>query len=490
MRMVVDLFKKTPLGSVNVSEDPILVLSCGHALSMSSLDDHMHMRDYYAGDTSRTAGTTTFVRTKPLPGSQVSMIGCPTCGSPIVGLRRYGRRIKYAQLTVRLKKFEMAQMASISRAETMFNETLKMTQRALPAHLNSISRLVNTSAQELIEKNLQAIWRMFSSSTSSSDLSSSSKQVEDNTHRVRGSFTSDGYFLLNSDISSLFYVYDIPGEQGSIWLTLIVPVLRALKTFNEVHKQAVKSSIHELFQAADTTHWMEECARECGLPPDGKAGSSYVRSIQGQFNVLLLVLHAAMHVLEKISLKVYHDHPSASGWYKFVEDLLQCCIVHSRILCDAAIKGKYLCLEINTKLNLLDVYLRHMQWLGYRPFDRYNALQKKKREHAVNDTLTLFNRTLEEIIYSPHIDSWTDFLPKTKLYKAAQMESARKIALGELKRSPSEVTKLDIFRTKQTEFWRGGPWYRCPNGHSYVAANSRKAAQELTCPDCGARIRG
>ncbi|KAF9210554.1 hypothetical protein BGZ59_009291 [Podila verticillata] len=490
MRMVADLFKKTPLGSVNVSEDPILVLSCGHALSMSSLDDHMRMRDYYAGDTSGTAGTTTFVRTKPLPSNQVSMIGCPNCGSPIVGLRRYGRRIKYAQLTVRLKKFEMAQMTSIFRAETMFNETLSLTQRALPAHLNSISRLVNTSAQEFIEKNLQSIWRMFSSSTSSSDPPSSSKQDEDNPRRVRGSFTSDGYSLLNSDISSLFYVYDIPGEQGSIWLSLIVPVLRALKAFNKVHKQAVKSPIHELFQAADTTHLMEECARKCGLPPDGKVGSSYVQSIQGQFNVLLLILDAAMQVLEKISLKVYHDHPSASGWYKFVEDLLQCCVVHSRILRDAAINGKYLRLEINTKLNLLDVYLRHMQWLGYRPFDRYNALQKQKREDAVNDALTLFNRTLEEIIYSPHIDPWMNFLPKTKLYKAAQMESACKIALGELKKSPSEVAQLDIFRTKQTEFWRAGLWCRCPNGHSYVAANSRRVTQELTCPDCGARIGG
>ncbi|KAG0046738.1 hypothetical protein BGZ83_008088 [Gryganskiella cystojenkinii] len=490
MKMVVDLFKKTPLGSVNVSEDPILVLSCGHVLSMSSLDDHMSIGDYYAGDTSGIAGTTTFVRAKPLPSSQVSMIGCPTCDSPIVGLKRYGRRIKYAQLTVRLKRFEKDQITSLSRAETMFNETLYLTQRALPAHLNSISSLVNTSAQEYVEKNLQAIWRIFSSSTSSSDPATSSKQHEDNPRRVRGSFTSDGYSLLNSDISSIFYVYDIPGEQGQIWLTLIEPVLRALKTFNEVHKQAVRSPIHELFQGADTTHLMEECARECGLPLDGKAGSSYVQSIQGQFNVLLLVLHAAMQVLEKISLKVYHDHPSASGWYKFVEDLLQCCVDHSHILCDAARKGKYLRLEINTKLNVLDLYLRHMQLLGYHPFDRSNALQKQKREDIINDVLTLFNGTLEDIIYRPNMDPWTDFVPKTKHYKAVQMESARKIALGEQRKSPSEVVELEIFRTKQTEFRRAGPWNRCPDGHSYVAANSKNTTQELACRDCGACIRG
>ncbi|KAG0028964.1 hypothetical protein BGZ82_008172 [Podila clonocystis] len=473
------------MGRFNVSEDPILVLSCGHALSMSSLDDCMRMTDYYDGNTG-TAGTTIFVRTKPLPSGQVSMIGCPTCGSPIVGLRRYGRRIKYAQLTVRLKKFEMAQMISISRAETMSSGTLHQTQRTLPACLDSISRLVNTSAQEIIQKNLQAIWQMFSSSTSSSDPSSSSKQDEDSSRRVHGRFTSDGYSLLNSDISSLFYVYEIPGEQGQIWLTLIVPALRALKTFNEVHKQVVKSPILQLFQAADTTHWMEECARECGLPPDGQAGSSYVRSIQGQVNVLLLFLHAAMQVLEKICLKVYHDHPSAFGWSRFVEDLLQCCVNHSHILHDAAIKGKYLRLEMCTKMNLLDVYLKRMQWLGYCPFDKHNTLQNQKRKDAVYDTLTLFSRTLAEIRYIDQIDLRIKFLTHVK----AQMETACKVALGELKKTPSKEAELEIFRTKQAEFWRASHWHRCPNGHSHVIAKNRKSVQEMTCRDCGERISG
>ncbi|KAI7815817.1 hypothetical protein BC939DRAFT_404737 [Gamsiella multidivaricata] len=70
------------------------------------------------------------------------------------------------------------------------------------------------------------------------------------------------------------------------------------------------------------------------------------------------------------------------------------------------------------------------------------------------------------------------------------MGTARKIALGELKKPPLEEAQLEIFCTKQTEFRRAGHWYRCPNGHSYVIANSRKAMQELTCPDCGTRISG
>ncbi|KAF9157254.1 hypothetical protein BGX20_004037, partial [Mortierella sp. AD010] len=444
MEMVVDLSKQTPLSKANVDEDPILVLPCGHALNMSSLDNHMRMRDYYYGDTNGTTGATTFFKTKPLSRSQFSMIGCHSCHSPIVGLRRYGRRFKYAQLAAHLKEFEMAQMTLISTAEMRFREALSTTEMSLPKHLDKISRLVNTSIQEVIQKNIQAIWQVFSSSTPSS----SSEQDEDiitKPRRVLGRFTSDGGFFLDDNISSLFYLYDIPGEQGQIWLDLIAPALRALKEFNEIRKQADESPIHQLFKAADVkakssssypdsrkviSHLMEECARECGLPPDGQAGSSFVRSIQGRVDVLLLILGVAICVFEEISLKVYHDHPSACGWYTFIEDLLQSCVDHSHILCDAAIKGKYVRLERYAKVSLLDVYLKHMQLLGHRPFDRYNTIQKKKRKDAVYDAVTLFNRTLGEVRDIDKINNlWVGSLPKLH-HLDAHMETASKVALG------------------------------------------------------------
>ncbi|KAF9998185.1 hypothetical protein BGZ79_008145 [Entomortierella chlamydospora] len=506
MEMVVDLSKQTPLSKANVNEDPILVLPCGHALNMSSLDNHMRMRDYYYGDTNGTIGTTTFFKTKPLSKSQFSMIDCHSCHSPIAGLRRYGRRFKYAQLAAHLKEFEMARMTPIFTAEMRFRDALSTTERSLPKYLDKISRLVNTSIQEVIQKNVQAIWQVFSSSIPSSDPSSSSEQDEDITikpRKVLGRFTSDGGFFLDTNISSLFYLYDIPGEQGQIWLDLIAPALRALKEFNEVHKQAGESPIHQLFKAADVkarssgpcsdsrkdiSHLMEECARECGLPSDGQAGSSFVRSIQGRADVLLLILGVTICVFEEISLKVYHDHPSACGWYTFIEDLLQCCVDHSHILRDAAIKGKYIRLERYAKVSLLDVYLKRMQLLGHRPFDRYNTLQKKKRNDVVYDVVTLFDRTLAEIRDIDKINNlWMGSLPKAH-HLDAQMGTACKVALGELKKPPSGKEKPEILRNKQTELSRDGRWYRCPSGHSNRIIGDWEAIGGLTCPDCGARI--
>lgn len=114
---------QVPLSDVDVNEDPLLVLPCGHALIISSLDGLMEMNDYYEGDINPLTGEVSFVKTKSLPNGEVPMIGCPSCRAPIVGLVRYGRRIKYSQLVKRLKKFEIFQSAAITEADKRFTGT-------------------------------------------------------------------------------------------------------------------------------------------------------------------------------------------------------------------------------------------------------------------------------------------------------------------------------------------------------------------------------
>ncbi|KAF9952377.1 hypothetical protein BGZ72_006327 [Mortierella alpina] len=503
-------FMQISLSEANVSEDPILVLPCGHALTMSTLDDQMGMWDYYDGTKDATTGNNTFVRTKPLPSGQVSMVGCPSCRAPIVGIRRYGRRIKYAQVTRCLKKFEMAQATAIYKAGTAFTENQGIREM-IPLIVDGISGLVFTSTQEIIQKNLQAMWQMFSGSTPSSGPSASIPQRDEDvtakSSTKLGSSASDGDFFPNSDIGSLF-LYGIPTEQEHIWMKLTEPALRALKAFQEIHRQANESPHRRLYEASaahlydfktrtfvvdsrsveDVKHMMEECARECGLPPDGHAGPSFVQSIQGRTDVLLLVLQTAMQVFESICLKVYQDHPSVSGWSKFIEDLLQCSVVHSRILRDTVAKGKYHRLEIHAKMSLLNIYLKRMQWLGHRPFDKRNILRKLNRDAAVHDSLTPFKRILQEIQESSQNDLWKECLPKARRLEA-WMETACKIALGELKYRPSSAEgEPEFFRPKQIPSDKAGRWHRCPNGHSYMIVNWWVSLQDSTCPDCDARL--
>ncbi|KAF9559903.1 hypothetical protein EC968_006426 [Mortierella alpina] len=467
----------------------------------------MRITDYYEG--VKGEASFIFVRAKPLPNSQVSVVGCPSCNAPIIGIRRYGRRIKSTQVALCLKNFETVQSATIYKTEATFSRNQDILEM-IPLISDGISELVSTSAQEVIQKNLQAMWQMFSGAmTSNGPSGSSSQQNEDLTvksNRVLGSFSSEITVFPNTDIGSLF-LYGIPEEQVQIWTTLIAPALHALKAFHAVHMDAIEAPSRRLFEASAAHLYnfktksavvsssdaqsdksirlmMEERARECGLPPDGHAGSSFVRSIQGRCDVLLLVLHTAMKVFEKISLKVYHDHPSASGWSKYVEDLLLCSAVHNRMLRDAAVQGRYYWLEMHAKMSLLDIYLKRMQWLGHRPFDRRHILRKLNREAAVNDTLTQFKTIFQEIQDGDQTKLWKEHLPRTRLLNT-RMERACKIALGELKYIPAhEAGTVVTFCPKQIELPKTGSWHRCPNGHWHMIASWLMAVRTSTCPDC------
>ncbi|CAO3568932.1 unnamed protein product [Mortierella alpina] len=491
----------------DVSASPILVLPCGHASTMYILDWHMCMRDYHEWVQDGT--TLLYGKTKPLPNKPVSVVGCPTCRVPIVGIRRYGRRIKSTHVAMCLKKFDMVQATAIHKAETIFSANQGIRDM-IPLILDGISDLVFNSTQEVIQKSLQAMWQLFSGASSSSGSLTSTSQQEDGpnvkSRRVLGSFALDGDGFPNSDIDSL-YLYDIPAEQERIWIKLIAPALQALKAFNNVHCKAITTPNRRLFEASaaslynfrtksyvgstaveDVKLMMEDRARECGLPPDGHAGSSYARSIQGRCDVLLLVLHTAMQIFGKISIKVYHDHPSVSGWSRFVDDLLQCNVVHSRMLRDAAVKGKYYRLEMHAKLSLLDIYLMRMQWLGHRPFDRRHPLRKLNREAAVQDILVLFKKNLQEIQDGDQIDIWKEWQPTARLLDA-RMATACKIALGELLYNPaSDDGKLEITRFKQIKLPTTGRCFRCPNGHLNITADLQVTQQQPICPHCDERV--
>ncbi|KAF9967370.1 hypothetical protein BGZ70_009832 [Mortierella alpina] len=495
------------LSQARGSAYPVLVLPCGHALTTHILDHYMRMWEYY--ERAQDGTTIIFGKTKPLPNSQASVVRCPSCRVPIAGIRRYGRRIKSTQITLCLKKFEMGQTTALHKAEAIFSRNQGIREM-VPLILDGISGLVFNSTQEVIQKSFLAMWQMVSGATSSSGSSARASQQEEDLNaksgRVLGSPASDGDSFPNSDIGSLS-LYDIPPEQEQIWMKLIAPALRALKAFSDVHWKAIATPNRRLFEASaaylydfrtqsyvdstavnDGRLMMENLARECGLPPDGHAGSSFVRSIQGRCDVLLLVLHTAMQVLEKISIKVYHDHPSVSGWSRFVEDLLQCNDVHSRMLRDAAAKGKYYRLEMHAKMSLLDIYVKRMQWLGHRPFDRRHILRKLNREAAVQDTLVQFKMTLQEIQVGDQIDLWRECLPKARLLEA-RMVTARKTALGELKYNPaSGEGKLEIMRFKQIDLHMAGRCHRCPNGHLNMITNSQVALQQPICPDCDERV--
>jgi hypothetical protein len=91
--------------SVNLTDDPILVLPCCHFYSMSTLDGLFFMNSFYEYDIN---GRPTKLRT--FNPSEITERGilCPECRHPINSIYRYGRILKFSELRALERKTMMS----------------------------------------------------------------------------------------------------------------------------------------------------------------------------------------------------------------------------------------------------------------------------------------------------------------------------------------------------------------------------------------------
>ncbi|CAI7840806.1 unnamed protein product, partial [Closterium sp. NIES-54] len=132
--MTVDLITLETLGEIDPDESPVLVLPCGHAYTVETLDGHLGLNQVYqetedglAGGTSAPgggagggaggaseagAGAGKWVAVRPFEDGDLSALkGCPECRQPITGLRRYGRMVNKALLDESERKFALSCLA-------------------------------------------------------------------------------------------------------------------------------------------------------------------------------------------------------------------------------------------------------------------------------------------------------------------------------------------------------------------------------------------
>jgi hypothetical protein len=107
-------FSEMRYADVNLNKDPCLVPSCGHLITMASLDDYLRFKNKY----ERNGFMTDLQRTS-IPFSSVGIKGCPTCQMPLRPLNRYSRVFKRNILDKAAKEL-------IARTHTEF---VPLTQR-------------------------------------------------------------------------------------------------------------------------------------------------------------------------------------------------------------------------------------------------------------------------------------------------------------------------------------------------------------------------
>jgi hypothetical protein len=99
--MVVDYIMMSTYGEVNLDEEPCIIPSCGHILTLESMDGHMSMSDIYTITDGYIVGFEDYV--KPFSASEMKV--CPTCRGSLQNLNRYSHIVRRALIDGTTKKF-------------------------------------------------------------------------------------------------------------------------------------------------------------------------------------------------------------------------------------------------------------------------------------------------------------------------------------------------------------------------------------------------
>ncbi|KAK5808427.1 hypothetical protein F5H01DRAFT_352070 [Linnemannia elongata] len=473
MNMLVDFVEGKTLGEVDVDKDPLLVPTCGHAFTMTNFDGMMEMSKYYEERFDRDAETSIFVDKLSLPGEQVSQICCSMCRKPILEFLRYGRRVKYSQLSMRNKKHIQAQAADIQQAQDDLKVARIRVVQARDEFMKELDKFKAEPKEEPPARDVRTLGRP----PNADDI-----------------FPGSNYERIA--------VYELPKEQENAWKKLVKPLSKMFGTYKGINDTANNSPNKRLFEAAvshlyrnkarentlldaavgdangpTTDEIIQTCILECGLQADGHGGSSFVESLQERTNILLLILDEALAALDKAG-------PS-SGWFWFVEDLLQCALKHANMTQDAAIKGIFSRHVTYAGLTRMTLLYRCVQLIGRKSFPR-DSIRQASRLRAVRELEVLFAEQMEEISSSP-LGIREESEKNAKILKE-RMDKACMVARG--KGTISVEEKMEIFRAVSEHMRGSGHWYQCSNGHPYVIGDCGGAMVQGRCLECGAPIGG
>ncbi|KAF9106328.1 hypothetical protein BGX27_009209 [Mortierella sp. AM989] len=486
MNLVVDLIMQQSLSDVDVDEDPIIVLACGHALTMTSLDGMMEMSSYYEEYTDPKTGDVTYTGKRDLPGEEVSQVPCHLCRKPIIGILRYGRRIKYAQLSLRLKKHQVAQAKSLKDAIQAFQVAQVMMEEQQSAFLDELS-------QVYVENGVEP------------------PRME---RRKLGKFHDQSTWFLDSNFSANLSIYNIPNEQAKLWRTFVLPASKSFSKFRNIYENALKSPSKQVFDAtvshlyrlktfkagpsfapsaeieeyqmlmseedyAATADMIQTCILESGLPRDGHGGSSHVDSLHEMTNVLILMLGHAFEALDEVGVN--------SGWYWFVEDLIQCAGIHVEMLKETAQIGRFDRKLAYARMSRMELLLKAMQWVGMGATGNINLEARLKYVDYLTEQ---FMMELKEIKEGCPLGIKGECLARATVLEERIADA---IIVARNPTRYQKVTtkeKIELFRAMSQELGGSGHWYRCQNGHTYVIGNCGGAVQRSICPECGAPVGG
>ena len=104
--MMADYYMGSSYAELDLDESPCLIPSCGHILTLESMDGHMDMSKYYTvSSEANIENPIIALKSSSVPFSTSELKNCPLCRKPLRNINRYGRIVRRAWIDEATKKF-------------------------------------------------------------------------------------------------------------------------------------------------------------------------------------------------------------------------------------------------------------------------------------------------------------------------------------------------------------------------------------------------
>ncbi|MCJ1347634.1 hypothetical protein MMC31_005862 [Peltigera leucophlebia] len=141
--MMVDYIMGSRYAEIDLDETPCIIPSCGHILTLESMDGHMELAKYY--NISDADNSIIALKSNSVPFSTSDLKNCPMCRKPLRNINRYGRIVRRAWIDEATKKFIVwANAQFVPLASRMEQVEAKLREHATKEQSPESSRLAET----------------------------------------------------------------------------------------------------------------------------------------------------------------------------------------------------------------------------------------------------------------------------------------------------------------------------------------------------------
>ena len=426
--MMVDYIMGTKYADIDLDESPCIVPSCGHILTLESMDGHMELAKYYnISDDTNAENSIISLKSSSVPFSTSELKSCPMCRSPLRNINRYGRIVRRAWIDEATKKFIVWANSQFVPLASRMEQAEDKLREPVPAKQITKSPL---SGQE--------------------QVSSAFGKLSLEPIRLSGSRDEQIQVVLKASNPDARY--------QSIFL-LRVAIGRFLKEVDEAEQPI--SRIRDLVQDA---------RKHRGVNTDIIDLPS-VLQVRNRLLATVLLLRCDYAILLDF---VTHSVKTASG--QNLRDL-RLDLARNRRDCEHLIQ------ESRTRQQPAHEVEGLLYWV------RFVALERSRSASLSDaDMATLVVRAHDQLHLARTI---CNTYPGQTAGMPAEVSEAEKMLRETTFYAPvTNAEKAAVYAAMAQSFLGTGHWYYCANGHPFTVGECGMPMQTARCPQCGAAVGG